>query len=225
MASNETYFSPDTFVFLRALKRNNNRDWFQSNKPRYETVVRDPLLRFITDIGPHLTRISPHIVADPRPTGGSMFRIYRDTRFSADKSPYKTHAAAHFPVRAAERHAATPGFYLHLEPGGCFVGAGIWHPDAPTLVKIREAIAGSASTWKRARNGIKLDGAMLSRPPRGFDPNHPFIEDLKRKDFVTGATFTDAQVVAPTFIKQFAGECRRMSPLVAFLANALGRDY
>jgi uncharacterized protein (TIGR02453 family) len=225
MASNETYFTPDTFVFLRALKRNNNRDWFQSNKVRYETVVRDPMLRFITNIGPHLARISPHIVADPRPNGGSMFRIYRDTRFSADKSPYKTHAAAHFPVRATQKNVATPGFYLHLEPGGCFVGAGIWHPDSPTLVKIREAIADSAATWKRARSGVKLDGATLSRPPRGFDPNHPFIEDLKRKDFVTGASFTDAQVVAPTFITQFAGECRRMSPLVAFLAMALGRTY
>jgi uncharacterized protein (TIGR02453 family) len=220
-----TYFTPELFTFLRALKRHNNRNWFLRNKSRFESVVRDPFLRFIGDFGPHLARISPRFVADPRPTGGSLFRIYRDVRFSADKSPYKTHVAAHFFHRASKATGHAPGFYLHLEPGTCFVGAGLWHPDTAMLVRIRDAIVADAAAWRRARRGLKLEGGMLNRPPRGYDPDHPFIDDLRRKDFIAGGSFTDARVCGPRFMRDFVGECRRISPLVEFLTKAVGQKW
>ncbi len=220
-----SYFSPDLFAFLRALKRHNNREWFLANQARFETSVRDPVLRFITDFGPHLARISPRFVADPRPTGGSMFRIYRDVRFSADKSPYKTHAAAHFFHRASKATGHAPGFYVHLAPGECFVGGGLWHPDTAMLVKIRDEMVDRPAAWKRARRGLKLEGAALSRPPRGFDPKHPLIDDLRRKDFVAGRSFTERQVCSPRFMSDVVAECRRLSPLVEFLTKAVGLKW
>ena len=119
------YFTSESFAFLRELSKNNNREWFAANKKRYEAELRDPALRFISDFGPRLNRIAPRLVADPRPVGGSMFRIYRDTRFAADKTPYKTAVGIRFPHRAAS-DVHSPGFYLHLEPSEVFVGAGIW---------------------------------------------------------------------------------------------------
>jgi uncharacterized protein (TIGR02453 family) len=225
MSAATSYFTPDLFAFFRALKRHNNRAWFLANKERFEGSVRDPFLRFITDVGPHLARIGPRIVADPRPTGGSLFRIYRDIRFSADKTPYKTHAAAHFYHRSSKATGHAPGFYLHLAPGDCFIGGGLWHPDTAMLVKIRDAIVESPAAWKRARRGLKIQGEVLGRPPRGYDPNHPLIEDLKRKDFVAGRSFTDAQVCAPRFMSEAVAECQRLGPLVGFLTTAVGLKW
>ena len=185
--SKHSYFSPELFRFLRQLKKNNRRDWFAANKPRYEREVRDPLLGFITDFGPRLSKISSHFVADPRPAGGSMFRIYRDTRFAKDKSPYKIMAAAQFRHQdGKDVHA--PGFYLHLEPGNVFVGTGIYHPDNRTPTKVRDAIIEHPDRWRRIvtarafKENWTLGGGSLKKPPRGYDPEHPFIEDLKRKD-------------------------------------------
>ena len=133
------FITPGLFRFLKQLRRNNDREWFNANKQRYIDDVRDPLLAFVEMMGPKLRSISSEIVADSRPVGGSLFRIYRDTRFAKDKSPYKTHAGLHFRHRAGKT-AFTPGFYPHLEPGQVFMGAGIWHPDTASLKEIREAI-------------------------------------------------------------------------------------
>src|SRR5918992_310398 len=140
------YFGEDTFAFLRELKRNNDRDWFNANKDRYEGSVKEPFLQFINDVGPALRKVSRNLVADPRPVGGSMFRIYRDVRFSKDKSPYKTHAGIHF-RHAFGKDAHAPGFYLHLEPGGSFAGVGIWRGGPATLGKIRDAIVDDPDAW------------------------------------------------------------------------------
>ena len=181
------HITPALFGFLEELEENNDRDWFKANKARYEETVRDPLLAFIGDFGTPIRRISPCFVADPRPVGGSLFRIYRDTRFSKDKSPYKTHAGVHFRHEAAKT-AHTPGFYLHLEPGNVFAGGGIWHPDSATLLAIRTAIVEDPTAWRRSISGKRFgdqlalsDGEPLKRPPRGFDPEHPCSEDLKRR--------------------------------------------
>src|SRR5438876_6022000 len=124
------YFTPRMFRFLEHLRKNNNRDWFAAHKGEYEEHVRNPMIRFVSDFGPRLRKISSHLVADPRPVGGSMFRIYRDTRFSRDKSPYKTHIGVHFFHEAGKKAAVSvPGFYFHIAPDGCFSAAGIWHPD------------------------------------------------------------------------------------------------
>src|SRR5438270_14082518 len=133
------YFDKATFDFLKDLAKHNDRAWFNANKERYEQDVRDPFLEFIANASVPLRKISSSLVADPRPVGGSMFRIYRDVRFSKDKSPYKTHAAAHFQSGGKGVHG--PGYYLHLEPGECFVGGGMWNPEPKVLDEIRTRIA------------------------------------------------------------------------------------
>ncbi len=214
------------FDFLRELRVNNERAWFEANKARYVAEVRDPMLAFIEAFADPLAKISPHFVADPRANGGSLFRIYRDTRFSKDKTPYKTNVGAHF-RHAAGKDAHAPGFYLHLEPGSCFAGCGIWHPDGPALAKIREAIVAKPDAWKRATRGkaftamMTLRGDSLKRPPRGFDPDHPLIEDLKRKDFIAITELHEDEALAPGFPKRFAAICRANVPLVKFLTQAV----
>jgi uncharacterized protein (TIGR02453 family) len=187
------YFSAELFRFLAELRTHNNREWFQKNKERYEAQVRDPLLGFIADLGSGLRKINSHIVADPSPTRGSMMRIYRDIRFSKHKSPYKTSVAAHF-WHDKGNEGATPGYYLRLEPSGSLVGAGIWRPEPGALGKIRDAIVSDSKRWKRATSTgqrgahYEMWGESLQRVPRGYDPDHPFAEDLKRKDFTVGSS-------------------------------------
>jgi uncharacterized protein (TIGR02453 family) len=224
------YFTPATFGFLTELAANNSRDWFDAHKPRYEADVKEPALRLIADFGPHLKKISENFRADPRPVGGSLFRIHRDVRFSKDKSPYKTHTGIHF-RHFASKDAHAPGFYLHIAPGEVFVGAGIWHPDAPTLAKIRERIVEDPDGWRRAVNGrafrgrFELAGDSLVRPPKGFAPDHPLIEDLKRKDFIGVAALDETALTSPTFLRDFAALGRAGGALNAFLCGALGVGY
>lgn len=219
-------FTPATFSFLRDLRENNNREWFAANKQRYEREVRDASLRFIADFAPRLAKIAPRLVADARPTGGSMFRIYRDTRFSHDKSPYKIHVGIHFFHESAKKAPSVPGFYLHLQPDQSFAAAGIWHPDPAALARIREAIAAGSPAWKALRRTkLPIEGDTLKRPPRGFAPDHPFIEDLKRTDFVTSVPFRDEDICAPGFPTAFAGACRKMTPLVKFVSQSLGLKW
>lgn len=221
----KAYFTDELFGFLKQLKRRNQREWFQAHKERYEAVVRDPCLRFISELGEPLRQISPWLVADPHPTRGSLFRIYRDTRFSADKRPYKTHVGMSFPHRGTKQKVHLPGFYLHLEPGGCFAAAGCWHPDNPTLIRIRSAIVARPEAWKKAVRGLDLEGDALSRPPRGYPADHPLVEDLKRKDFLASVEFTQAQVCRARFMTEFLAACRKLNPLVAFLSQAMDLPY
>jgi len=220
----EAFFMPETFVFLKQLKRNNNREWFAKNKPRYEECVQKPALAFISAFAPHLYEISPHFVADARPTRGSLFRIYRDTRFSHDKRPYKTQVGMHF-FHGKGKDAHAPGFYLHIEPGQCFAGAGIWHPDNRALTKIRTAIVERPDEWSKARGKLSEMGEKLKKPPRGFDPEHPFVEDLKRKDFVSSVALEDDHICSGRFLRDFVAECRKMAPLVEFTAKAMGLKF
>ncbi len=170
-----SYITPELFAFFRELKENNNREWFQANKQRYELQVREPLLQFITGFGLRLAEISPHYVADARKSGGSLFRINRDIRFSKNKSPYKTAAGIQFRHESG-KDVHAPGFYLHLEPGSVFGGAGIWHPDTKTLGKIRDAIVENPDRWQaiisnEALSAVyKLEGDSLKRAPKGYDP-------------------------------------------------------
>lgn len=227
----EGYFSQDTFDFLRELAQNNERPWFQSNKARYEQWVKDPLLDFIRDFSPQLKQLAPNFVAIPRAVGGSMFRIYRDIRFSEDKTPYKTWAAAHFRHRMHSKDVHGPGFYLHLEPENVFMGAGIWHPDTATLGRIREAIVQRPGGWIAAigdddfAENFTLEGDSLKRAPRGFDSDHPQIEHLKRKDFVASTQFSQAAACAPDFMGQFSQACGQASSFMRFLTEAVGLSW
>ena len=220
-------FSPALFAFLRELRQNNEREWFNANKRRYEDDVKEPALAFIADFAPRLEEISPHFVADPRPVGGSLFRIYRDTRFAKDKTPYKTHTGIQFRHEQA-RDVHAPGFYLHLEPGSVFVGAGIWHPDTAALAKIREAIDSRPEQWtdalRESRIGevFELEGDSLKRPPSGYDASHPLIDDLKRKDFIALARLDEKAVTSPGFADELAARLQMSAPFVRFLCDATG---
>jgi uncharacterized protein (TIGR02453 family) len=218
------HFNRSLFTFLSELKNNNTREWFQENKDRYKAEVQEPLLEFIAAFSGPLSKISSHFVADPRPVGGSMFRIYRDVRFSRDKSPYKTHAAAQFRHREG-RDVHAPGFYLHLEPDNVYLGAGIWHPAGPTLKAIRTAIVDDPKRWQEVTAGLTLGGDSLKRGPRDFDPDHPMIEDLKRKDFVTFCSSSQAAACRSGFLETVAASCRKSAPMVEFLTTAVGLDF
>lgn len=224
------HFTPELFRFLRQLERNNSREWFEKNKPHYLEHVREPMQRFIADFGPKLRRISPHFLADPRPQGGSMFRIYRDVRFSRDKRPYKTAASAQFRhVRGKDVHA--PGFYVHLGTDAVFAGTGLWRPASPTLLRLRRTIAENPAAWnkilraKAFRETLKLGGESLKRAPKGFAADHPLIEDLKRKDFVTFAQLDEKAACSADFLDRFAGICRAARPFVRFLTEGVGLEF
>ncbi len=211
----------ELFSFLRALARNNDRDWFNANKQRYIDDVRDPLCRFVEAVGPKLRDIHPGVIADSRPNGGSLFRIYRDTRFSKDKTPYKTHAALHF--QTAPKKTPSPGFYLGLEPGSVMVACGLWHPPNDVLLRVRQAIVDDEAGWKKIRKlGLWEDDEALVRPPRGFDADHPFIEDIKRKSFTARTSFNEKDACAKDFPARFVRACRGYKPLLVFLADAAG---
>ncbi|HVM31787.1 MAG TPA: DUF2461 domain-containing protein [bacterium] len=226
MIPRRAFFTPALFSFLKSLKRNNNRAWFLKNKEKYERLVRNPLLDFIGQLGPGMRKISPHLWVDNSPQGGSMFRLYRDTRFSKDKTPYKTHVAAWFPL-SRQKDVHTPGFYIHLAPGEVFAGGGVWHPDAPTLAQIRDYLLNHPGEWKGILSGpafkrhCTLDGEKLKRPPKGYPPDHPMIETLKYKDYIYYSSFTEKQACAPDFMDRFLASCEAGSPLVGYLARAL----
>jgi uncharacterized protein (TIGR02453 family) len=155
-----------------------------------------------------------------------MFRIHRDVRFSKDKSPYKTNVGAHFPHFKGSRDAHAPGFYLHLEPGKSFGGGGLWHPDPDALRMVRQRMVQRPAEWRRVRQaGVAIEGEALKRVPAGYDPEHPFAEDLKLKDLYTMTRFTDREVCSQTFMDRFLAACRTASPLVAFLTRSVSLPW
>lgn len=220
------YFTPQLFRFLKDLAENNNREWFKANQDRYEEHVREPALDFINDFAGPLAKISTHFVADSRTVGGSLFRIQRDTRFARDKTPYKLNTGMQFRHRAG-RDAHAPGFYVHLEPGACFMGVGLWHPETKVAYAIRGYIDENQTAWKRASRGKRftdvfdLEGDSLKRPPRGFDEDHPLVDDLKRKDFIASTRLTQQSVTSSTFMKNFTDNCKRSAPFMKFLCEAV----
>ena len=224
------HFTPALFEFLSELADNNNREWFQDNKARYERDVRDALVQFVSDFGDRLREISPHMVADPRLSGGSVFRIYRDVRFSKDKSPYKTNAGVHFRHEVG-REVHGPGLYLHLQPGFVFAGAGIWRPNSSTVGKIRGAIVANPDRWKgivndgKFRSVYRLEGESLKRAPRGIDPDHPLIDHLKLKSFVATTSFTEEDACSLDFIDVYANACAVAAPFSEFLTTSVGLNW
>jgi uncharacterized protein (TIGR02453 family) len=245
MTARPAYFSAGTFHFLRSLAQNNDREWFAAHKADYEDYVKAPFLNLIADLAEPLGKISPQIIANPRPMGGSMFRIYRDTRFSGDKRPYKEHAGATF-YHAATRDLARGGdadhgtmgrldgpvFYLHLSPHESFCGGGLWHPQPVTLKRTRDYMLNNPASWKAACYSSafrkiygQLGGESLRRPPRGYDPSHELVEDLKRKDYVCAVALDEATLcgtdLLPILIKNF----KIAAPLVDWLCGALDLEF
>jgi uncharacterized protein (TIGR02453 family) len=220
-------FDAGFFRFLRELAQHNDREWFAANKDRYLEKVQAPSLEFVRAVGPQLGSLSRHLVADPRPVGGSVMRIYRDVRFSKDKCPYRTSVGIRFMNDGqAKGEEHLPGFFLHLAPGDSWAYGGVWQLEGPSLDAVRRAIVDRSKDWKTLRSKLpEIEGESLKRPPPGFDPEHPFIDDLKRKGFSAGLPFKDAEVTAPDFPRRFVRACRTIDPLNRFLAKALGVEY
>lgn len=225
-----TYFSPATFRFLRALARHNDRTWFKAHQADYETHVREPYLQLIADLQAPVAKLSTHYRADPRKVGGSLFRVQRDTRFSHNKEPYKPYAGAR--IFHERRHEiAAPSFYLHIAPGDCFVGAGLWHPENHTLRNIRSFIVDNPAAWKRAvhsrvfKDHYEFWGESLTRAPQGVPVDHPLLEDLKRKSFAAGAGFDDALACSPELITLVVAHWKRLAPLVDYLCTAQNLEF
>lgn len=224
-------FSNKTFKFLKELKQNNERTWFEANKDRYEDEVRTPALDYIEAMGVPLGKISPHFIASAKKSGGSMMRVYRDIRFSKDKTPYKTNIGIQF-RHAAGKDVHAPGFYLHVEPGDCFIAAGIYMPDNPTLNQVRMVIDEHPAEWKKIKQkiinkktGFSLHGDSLKRPPRGYTDDHPLLEDLKRKHFIVVKPLVQKDVLSKTLVKDTTALFKSVSPLVKFVCEACDHDY
>lgn len=224
------YFTPATFRFLRALARNNDRAWFHAHKATYERDVREPFLELITDLDAPLAKISTHYRADPRKVGGSLFRIHRDTRFAANKLPYKTWAGARL-FHERRREIAAPSFYLHIQPGDCFAGGGLWHPESHTLKHVRDFLVDNPAAWKRAtrsaafRKHFTFWGESLIRAPRGYDPAHELIEDLKRRSFAAGVGFSEELACSSELLPFAVATFKRLAPMLDYLCAAQQLDF
>jgi uncharacterized protein (TIGR02453 family) len=223
-------FTHESLKFLSDLKANNNRDWFNENKSRYEEQVLDVALRFIQSMQGPLADMAPHFTAIPKRMGGSLMRIYRDTRFSKLKTPYKTNIGIQFRHEQA-RDVHAPGYYVHIDPDEVFLGAGMWRPAPDALKGIRERIADKSLEWERARDDkrfarhFRLGGETLTRPPRGFDKDHPQIEDIRRKDFIAVKNMSLDDAVSPRFQQKVETAFEAATPYMKFLCKAVNVPF
>ena len=224
------HFTPALFEFLAELSMNNNREWFQANKARYERDVRNPLLDFVADFGERLRTISPHMVA----TRGR--RADRCSGYTGTCGSRRTRARTR-PTRAptsATRlggRSTGRGSTCTCSRGSSFGGAGIWMPNSATLGKIRGAIVENPGRWERIvgdeafKSRFNLEGGSLKRAPKGIDPDHPLIDYLKLKSFAAGTSFDEDDVVSPGFIDIYTDACRTAAPFSEFLTRAVGLDW
>ena len=220
-------FEKRTIKFLQELRANNNREWFEANKTRYEDDVLDVALRFIQSMQDPLAEFAPHFTAVPTRMRGSLMRVYRDTRFSKNKLPYKTNIGIQFRhERAKDVHS--PGYYVHIDPDEVFIGVGMWRPDSDPLRQIRERIAARPADWTRAigssafKRHFHLGGESLQRPPRGFDRDHPLIDVIKRKSFIAIRNLAVEDCLKPQFQRSVETSFKYATPYMKFLCAAVG---
>ena len=218
-------FPKEGLTFLRRLKKNNRRPWFDAHRQEYEELVKAPMQSFVSSLRPHFERFAPEYELNPK---RAIFRIYRDTRFSNDKTPYKTHIAAHFVLRGAPKGFLGSGYYLHVEPGEAFAGAGIYMPESDQLKRIRAAIDREQNEFlaiihDRSFKKMfgRLEGNTLQRMPKGYSDDHPMGEWLRLKQFFVGVSMPDEKALRTAFIMDVAAICERATPLVRFLNDAV----
>src|SRR5215203_2379960 len=217
-------FTTKTLSFLRALKRHNDREWFRARKHEYDTHVRGPMVALLEQLAPDLRSFAPELVCDPKV---SLYRIYRDTRFSADKAPLKTHVAAHFPMRGMPRGEGG-GLYVEIAPTWVWMGGGLYMPSSTQLRSLREHIADNHRHLHRVVTAAPfrktvgtLDGERLSRVPRGYAKDHPAAHYLQYKQFLAGREFEAEFATTRAFYRELLATFRAVAPLVRFLNAGL----
>ncbi len=227
------YFTRGVFDFLKELEANNEKAWWEANKDRYITTIREPALDFVEDFGEKLAKISPHFKADTRTNGGSLMRPYRDVRFSKDKTPYKTNVGIQFRhERGKDVHA--PGFYLHIQPGENFAGVGLWNPEPKVARAIRQAINDEPERWKKVAHSKGFTGvwtvgdgeeSRLKRVPKELDENHPFPDDLRLKSFTAGSRLTQRSITSDGFADDLFAQFKKAAGYTQFLCEAIGVEF
>ncbi len=224
MATRVSCFPPEALAFLRALKRNNRREWFKPRKEEYETLVRAPMIAIVERLADDFRTFAPDLVVSPKT---SVYRVYRDTRFSENKTPYKTHVAAIFPSRGLPKHQGA-GLYFHVSPEEVWVGGGMYAPDTSQLQAVREHLA---SHLKRLKSIVEspafrrevgsLEGERLKRVPRGFPGDHPAADYLRYRQFIVGREFPAAFATSPRFYDAILKLFQRVAPFSRFLNEPL----
>lgn len=223
-------FEKASIEFLEQLAANNNREWFNEHKARYEAEVLDVALRFIQSMQDPLAQFAPRFTAIPQRVGGSLMRVYRDTRFSKNKLPYKTNIGIQFRHEQA-KDVHSPGYYVHVDPEQVFLGVGMWRPESDALHAIRQRIVARPSEWKSAlgdpkfRRHFELGGESLSRPPRGFDKDHELIGDIKRKSFIAVRNLDVEDSFSPQFQRKVEASFIAAAPFMKFLCKAVGVPF
>jgi len=225
------YFGPGSLRFLRQLAVNNTRPWFQAHRDAYEAEVREPFLRLIGDLEPALAALSPHYRADPRRQGGSLFRIQRDARYHHDKAPYKPWQGARL-FHARRRERPSPSFYVQLQPGESFVGAGLWQPEPAVQRRVRQFIFDNPAAWQAAAYAatvqrdfvLEREGAMR-RPPRGYPADAPMIEDLKLRSWTLWRPLDDATMTGAGLLERLEADLATLAPFVDYLCAALDLEF
>ncbi|HEY7286305.1 MAG TPA: DUF2461 domain-containing protein [Vicinamibacterales bacterium] len=217
-------FGPEALTFLRALKRNNRRDWFQPRKDDYERFVRAPMIAIVEQLAGDMRAMAPEVVVDPR---RAIFRIYRDTRFSSDKTPYKTHIAASFPWRGVARNEGA-GLYFHVSPTEVWIGGGLYAPETAQLHAVREHLAANLKRWTSIVESVSfkriagaVEGEKLQRVPRGFPRDHEAAEWLRFRQFLAGRDVSPALVTTGRFYPAIVETFRVVAPLIRFLNEPL----
>jgi uncharacterized protein (TIGR02453 family) len=225
-------FTPATLTFLRGLKRNNDRAWFAERKDRYERDVHQPMIAFVERVAVDLRRIAPDLVASSR---ASLYRIYRDTRFSGDKSPFKTQVGAIFPHRDLPKHQGA-GLYVEIGPAQVMIAGGIYMPQSSDLQALREHVAANHARFRALvespvflRTAGPVSGDSLRRVPRGYPADHPAAEYLKLRQFLFGRSYPAAFAVDRRFFREVLQLFEKMAPVIHFLnqplvAQAASRD-
>jgi uncharacterized protein (TIGR02453 family) len=218
-------FTPKTLSFLRALKRNNDREWFRARKDDFDAHVRTPMIGVIERLAIDFQAFAPELVATPK----SIYRIYRDTRFSDDKTPLKTNIAASFRWRGLDRHQGA-GLYIEVAPKWVWVGGGMYAPETSQLAAVREHIA---ANHKRLRAIVEspgfrravgsLEGSTLQRVPRGFRADHPAADYLRHRQFLAAREFPPEFAFSPKFYAGVLGIYRQIAPLIRFLNEPLAQ--
>ncbi|WP_214227001.1 DUF2461 domain-containing protein [Pedobacter sp. B4-66] len=217
---------PETLVFITNVAQNNNREWFAENKNRYEIAKAD-VLAFIDQLIPKLAAIDPEFSIDT-PAKKCLLRIYRDVRFSKNKDPYKNNFGISFNIKGSDIHG--PGYYLHIQPGECFLGAGFWMPEASVLKSVREEIDYNTSEFlsiieaKNFKNIFSLsEEDKLKKAPKGYETDHPQIELLKLKSFIAICPLKDDEFLKPEIVDKLKTAFESVYPFILFLRNAVAQ--